>query len=127
LSAAGRHEEAVRSIRAATALSPKDQNPAWLAGLAIALSRSDQSGAQLEEVMVRLRRLRDEGVFVSVDNFAYIAANQGRFDEAFSLLEQALTRRMTNVLWLAVDPWADPLRSDPRFDDVVARMGLFMK
>jgi hypothetical protein len=34
---------------------------------------------------------------------------------------------MTNVLWLAVDPWADPLRSDPRFDDVVARMGLFMK
>jgi tetratricopeptide (TPR) repeat protein len=127
LSAAGRHEEAVRSIRAATALSPKDQNPAWLAGLAIALSRSDQSGAQLEEVMVRLRRLRDEGVFVSVDNFAYIAANQGRFDDAFSLLEQALTRRMTNVLWLAVDPWADPLRSDPRFDDVVARMGLFMK
>ena len=66
--------------------------------------------------MPRLRRLQDAGVFVSVDNFAYIAANQGRLDEAFLKLEEALSWRMTNVLWLAVDPWADPLRSDPRLD-----------
>ncbi len=56
--------------------------------------------------MPRLRRLQDSGVFVSVDNFAYVAANQGRFDDAFSLLEEALNQRVTNVLWLAVDPWA---------------------
>jgi tetratricopeptide (TPR) repeat protein len=127
LSAAGRHDEAIRSIRAALELSPDDRNPAWWAGLAIALSRSAQDAAQLEDVLVRLRRMQTAGVFVSIDNFAYIAANQGRLDDAFSLLEQALNRRMTNVLWLAVDPWADPLRSDPRFDNVIERMGLLKK
>jgi hypothetical protein len=34
---------------------------------------------------------------------------------------------VTNVLWLAVDPWADPVRSDPRLDGVIARMGVFKK
>jgi tetratricopeptide (TPR) repeat protein len=126
LSATGRHEEAIRSIRSAIEVSPNVENPAWLAGLAIALSRAGHA-EQVAEVMPRLRRLQDAGVFVSVDNFAYIAANQGRFDEAFSLLEEALARRMTNVLWLAVDPWADPLRSDPRLDSVIARMGVFNK
>lgn len=126
LSAAGRHDEAIRSIRSAIDLSPNVENPAWLAGLVIALSRAGHA-EQVEEVLPRLRRLQGAGVFVSVDNFAYIAANQGRFDEAFSLLEEALARRMTNVLWLAVDPWADPMRSDPRLDSVIARMGVFKK
>ena len=126
LSAAGRHEEAIRNIRSAIELSTNRENPAWLAGLVIALSRAGHA-EQVEEVMPRLRLLRDAGVFVSVDNFAYIAANQGRLDEAFELLDEALERRMTNVLWLAVDPWADPLRSDPRLDNVIARMGLVTK
>jgi hypothetical protein len=31
---------------------------------------------------------------------------------------------MTNVLWLAVDPRADVLRADPRFNALVLRLGL---
>ena len=74
LSAAARHEEAIRSIRSAIDLSPKLENPVFLSGLVIALSRAGQT-KQADEVMPRLRRLQDAGVFVSVDNFA-IAANR---------------------------------------------------
>jgi hypothetical protein len=61
---------------------------------------------------------------VSIDNYGYIAAYQGRLDEAFRLVEEAINRRMTNVVWLAVDGRADGLRRDPRFDQLIARMGL---
>ena len=67
--------------------------------------------------------MQASGVFVSADNYAYIAGHQGQFDDAFRWLEEAIDRRMTNVVWLAVDPRADVLRADPRFDRLVARMG----
>ena len=42
-------------------------------------------------------------------------------------MDEAIKRRMTNVLWLAVDPRADALRGDPRFDRLITRMGLLAR
>jgi hypothetical protein len=77
----------------------------------------------VSDTIQRLRQLEQSGAFVSIDQYAYIAGYRGEFDEAFRLLNEAVDRRMTNVLWLAVDPRADPLRQDARFDQLVARMG----
>jgi tetratricopeptide (TPR) repeat protein len=46
----------------------------------------------------------------------------GQKDEAFILLEKAYKQREIDLLWLKADPIFDPLRSDPRFQDLLRRM-----
>ncbi len=123
LTAMGRYDDAIRNIRSAIGPSPVPDNPGWLAGLALAYSMAGRT-EEAETCLAQLRDLQAKGTFVSVDNFAYIAASVGRVDEAFSHLDEAVQRRMTSVLWLAVDPRADALRADPRFNQTIARMGL---
>ena len=51
-------------------------------------------------------------------------AQLGEKDLAFEYLEKAYRDRDTQVVWLRVDPFWDPLRSDPRFDVLLRRMNL---
>jgi tetratricopeptide (TPR) repeat protein/TolB-like protein len=51
-------------------------------------------------------------------------AELGDADHAFRLLDRAYALRSTELLELKVEPWFDPLRGDPRFDALLARMGL---
>ena len=120
LAALGRYDEAIYSIQQALAVS---DNAGWWATLGVTYAKAGRL-RELEPVLQRLREFEARGTFVSVDQYAYIAAHQGRLDEAFRLLEEAVDLRMTNVLWLAVDPRADAMREDPRFARLIARMGL---
>ena len=57
----------------------------------------------------------------------YVAQLQialGEKDEAFASLEQAYLERADSLGFLNVDPSYDPIRSDPRFSDLVHRVGL---
>jgi tetratricopeptide (TPR) repeat protein len=45
-------------------------------------------------------------------------------DAAFEMLERAYEDRSQWLPYIAVDPKFDPLRSDPRFDDLLRRIGL---
>ena len=111
----GRYDEAIENIK--LAFTPAE-NPGWLAFLGMTYAMAGRI-ADLSEVEARLRAFEAQGTFVSIDNYAYIAAYRGRLDEAFALMDEAIKRRMTNVLWLAVDPRADALRGDPRFDRLI--------
>ena len=44
-------------------------------------------------------------------------------DEAFRLLGLAYQERIDRLVYLNVDPMADPLRSDPRFGQLMAKIG----
>jgi len=48
----------------------------------------------------------------------------GRTDEAFKWLNKACDDRSVWMIWLTVDPALDGLRSDPRFAQLVKRVGL---
>ncbi|HYW69862.1 MAG TPA: winged helix-turn-helix domain-containing protein [Pyrinomonadaceae bacterium] len=48
----------------------------------------------------------------------------GRTDEAFKWLNKACDDRSVWMIWLKVDPALDGLRSDPRFAQLVKRVGL---
>jgi len=48
----------------------------------------------------------------------------GEIDGAFSLLEQAYAERSNGMAYLGIDPNLDDLRPDPRFADLVRRVGL---
>jgi tetratricopeptide (TPR) repeat protein len=55
---------------------------------------------------------------------AQIYVALGDKQAAFRCLEQALQERAAWVPYLAMDPWLDPIRHDPRFGDVLQRAGL---
>ena len=48
----------------------------------------------------------------------------GDNDQAFEWLESAYQERDVQLISIKVDPVWDPLRSDPRFQDLLKKMGL---
>jgi TolB-like protein/Flp pilus assembly protein TadD len=56
--------------------------------------------------------------------FAAIYAGLGDKDQALNRLEQAHRDRVPLLMFIGVDPWFDVLRPDPRFQDLVRRVGL---
>ena len=57
-------------------------------------------------------------------SFAAVYAGLGEKDQAFAWLEKAYEERTSRLSYLKVEPLWDPLRSDPRFADLVRRIGL---
>jgi hypothetical protein len=53
---------------------------------------------------------------------AQLLAQLGRKDEAIAALESAWDNRDSGLTTVLVDPLLDPLRGDPRFDDIVKRL-----
>jgi eukaryotic-like serine/threonine-protein kinase len=56
-------------------------------------------------------------------HFAYVHAALGDRAMALTLLERAASERDPDILWLAVDPRVDQLRSEPRFEQLLERLG----
>ncbi len=56
-------------------------------------------------------------------NVASVYAALREADAAFEWLEKAYERRQLTVTWIGVQPVFDPLRSDPRFQDLLRRFG----
>ncbi len=54
---------------------------------------------------------------------ALIFAGLADKDNAFAWLETAFQTRDKGMLYLKIDPCLDPLRSDPRFDELIKRVG----
>jgi hypothetical protein len=53
---------------------------------------------------------------------AYLGLDE--YDQAFAWLDQAYKEHSNLLMWLKVDPYFDPIRSDPRFVDLFHRVGL---
>lgn len=64
-----------------------------------------------------------EGDFASFD-FARIYAQLSDKNRAFAALDRAWEVRDSELLDLKVDPYLDPLRSDPRYASMLKRLGL---
>lgn len=58
---------------------------------------------------------------------AFVAFGLGNTDMAFQLLERAFKERSWELVFIATEPWFDPLHDDPRFMDLIKRIGLPQK
>jgi hypothetical protein len=47
----------------------------------------------------------------------------GEKDRAFAELNKAYENRISSLLYLKVEPQLDPLRSDPRFQELLKKVG----
>src|SRR6266404_444548 len=62
--------------------------------------------------------------YVPPTSIALVYAGLGEKDEAFAWLEKAYEERSFQLQWLNVEPRWDSLRSDPRFANLMRRIGL---
>jgi len=91
----------------------------------LALLEGTDPGAALERFRRwRLERLLHAEGYVSPYYLASAHASLGEVDAAFAWLEKAYAARDRAVLLLNVNPGFDPLRGDPRFAELLARVGL---
>jgi len=51
-------------------------------------------------------------------------AGLGDKERVFAYLEKAYDERAGRLAWLDIDPTLDVVRSDPRFDNLIRRIGL---
>jgi TolB-like protein/Flp pilus assembly protein TadD len=66
-----------------------------------------------------------QSAYNSPYSFAAISAALGDKDAAFGWLEKAYEERDCHIGYLALDPEVDPLRRDPRFTSLLARLRVF--
>ncbi len=64
-----------------------------------------------------------QGAFGVAQAIAYFSVLIGETEEAMTWLERAYEERDPLLLNAKTDPNLDPLRSDPRFDDLLRRIG----
>jgi TolB-like protein/Tfp pilus assembly protein PilF len=72
---------------------------------------------------IRLLKERAKHQYGSSAELARLCATIGQKDEAFEKLNEAYDARTDALIWLKVDPRYDSLRSDPRFSDLLKRVG----
>lgn len=115
----GMFKEAIAEYERARAL---DEGAVLTASLAHALA---VSGRRNDAVKL-LDELNDSSKrrYVSPYDLALIHIGLGDNDRAFEMLERAYQERSSALSWLKVDPRLDPLRSDPRFANLMSRVGL---
>jgi Flp pilus assembly protein TadD len=101
---------------------PVDDTPWRWSSLAYIYGRSGQRAQALRA----LRELEQINRRQPMDSAAILWAHVGigDKDQAFVWLEKAYTEHSNTLITLKVEPGYDSLRSDPRFQDVMRRVGL---
>ena len=87
------------------------------------LGRAAGRKAEATKVLDELLKLNKER-YVTPAAVANVYIGLGDKDQTFVWLEKAFQERSNYLAYLKVFPIMDPLRSDPRFPDLVHRVGL---
>jgi hypothetical protein len=86
-------------------------------------------GGQRTEALHVLDELREVASHrhVSPTQFALVHIGLGQKDEALRWLEKGYADRSDYMIYLGTEPMLDTLREDPRFQDLVRRVGVPVK
>lgn len=115
----GRLDQARSEFEQAIQLCSRDSIPVVVLGYTVAATQGEQRRRGMEQC----RQLARER-YVPACCFAACYAIAGETEEAFVWIEKALEERSSWLTYMAVDPAFDHLRSDPRFRQLVRRLGL---
>jgi eukaryotic-like serine/threonine-protein kinase len=116
----GLNREALPDLNKYLALSRGSASSLELLGYAHAqLGERNEALRMVEE----LRELAKRS-FVSSFSFALVYAGLEDRDQAFTWLEKACEERFNRLAYVKVEAFWDPLRSDPRFAELLRRIGL---
>jgi TolB-like protein/Tfp pilus assembly protein PilF len=114
-----RYAEAIAALEKAAAISPDALTMAYVGAAQATRGRADIARSLLEDLLSRSERSH-----VPPRCFVFLYGAIGELDRAFEWLAKAYEARDTGLFWLRVMPLYDPLRLDPRFDEMLRRLGL---
>jgi TolB-like protein/Tfp pilus assembly protein PilF len=149
-----RYDEAIRELRSDLAVHPDAPADLWFLGFALiakgasgdaipvmerAVDISDRSPviigtlvqayahaghqAQAMRLVEELKRRQQKG-YIPADAFVNAYLGLGDKEQAFAWMERAYKEQSMILQYLKVYPFFDPVRDDPRFQDLVRRVGL---
>ena len=149
---AGRADEAVRALRKTLTISPDfagahvflgeilagtgsydaalehfekgltiDERPTVLGKIGFVLGRTGRR-KEAEQTVAKLDGLR-ESRHVSASSYALVYAGLGETDIVFEWLDAAYNERDEAMIWLKVTPEFNTIRTDPRFEDLLKKVG----
>ncbi len=90
----------------------------------INLGAACAGAGDVERARAILKRLQTSKDYVSPGELAILYTALGEREQAFASLEKAYEAHDLQLQYLGVNPGFDPLRTDPRFGDLLRRVGL---
>jgi TolB-like protein/Tfp pilus assembly protein PilF len=151
---ARRYDDSIREYRSVLAVQPEYTNARWGLGFALIVNhQTDQAILELERTVAMMNRSpgsldmlatayahagrrqdaltlinelkggRQKG-YVPPGAFINIYLALGDYDQAFFWCDEAYKEQAGILQWIKVAPLFDPVRDDPRFIDLIHRVGL---
>ena len=116
------YEEAIAELQKAVKLTGGSQFiRADLGRIYAEMGRQDEARRLLDELMAQAKEH-----YVSAVDIANIYVGLGESERVFEYLEKAYEEHAVRLAMFIIDPAVDSLRNDPRFQDILRRMGLPM-
>jgi TolB-like protein/Tfp pilus assembly protein PilF len=112
--------DAIPVLEKAASVSNRSAGP--LGVLIRAYAHAGRRGDALR-LLAELKKRKSEG-YVPAGAFVNAYLGLGENEEAFAWLEQAYKEQSNMLQFVKVHPFFDPIRSDPRFANLVRRVGL---
>jgi TolB-like protein/DNA-binding winged helix-turn-helix (wHTH) protein/lipoprotein NlpI len=116
----GEFEMAIAELKKAASISPNSPLMLGALGHAYAMAGDTADAEKVRDDLVR----RSNHQYVSPFYAALIFAGLKENEKALDWLDQAYQDRSNPLIFLKVDPELDPLRTNPRFQDLQRRIGL---
>jgi len=114
-------DEGINEAEKAVAVSGRAPAALGVLGLAYGLAGQKRKANDVLNELLQLQQKR----YVTPIAFTYVYIGLGNKDQAFAWLEKAYQERSNPIAFFKVSPTVDPLRSDPRFVDLLRRTGLY--
>jgi TolB-like protein/DNA-binding winged helix-turn-helix (wHTH) protein/Flp pilus assembly protein TadD len=116
----GQPEEAIPELEKAVSLS--DRGPGAMGVLIRAYARAGRR-ADAVRLLAELKKRKQTG-YVPAGAFVNAYLGLGDYPQLFDAFERAYQEQSNILQFLKVHPFFDPLRGDPRFKDLLRRVGL---
>ena len=112
------YKEAIEAFQSAINSTERTSNLLGLLGHAYALSGNKNEALKVLEELKRMEKVK----YVSPYDLAIIYTGLGEKERAIEQLNKAYEQRAGWIIMLKVEPLFDPLRSDPRFAQLLQRL-----
>jgi TolB-like protein/Tfp pilus assembly protein PilF len=114
----GRYNEAIAEYETSLRLTGDQTSAQCYLGYAMA------KAGRLAEAEAILKKLETTKDYVSPTELTVLYVGLGEKDQALSALERAYAAHDLQMRYLGVDPYFDSLRSEPRFQELIRKVGL---
>jgi tetratricopeptide (TPR) repeat protein len=114
------HEEAIKTAQKSKTIS---DNPLHIANLGYIYAKAGEKEKALEELRL-MKNLPNQQLLLHAATMAILYIGLGDQEMAFYWLERAFEQYDYLISFMNVNPQFDTLRSDPRFIDLLKRIGL---